>query len=188
MTVFQDITESRVPGCFLIRPWIRKDARGSFIKTFHAATFQSLGLETDFREDYYSISQKGVLRGMHFQRPPHQHAKLVYCAQGGILDAVVDLRSGTPGFGAHEVFNLSSENGCIVYVPAGVAHGFFVQSEEAITVYKVTTEYNPEADDGVRWDSCGIQWPSETPLLSPRDNSFRPLGEATGIFSGSLHE
>lgn len=175
--VFREISETTISGCYLLRPWLRKDERGSFVKTFHAAAFSELGLRTDFREDYYSTSKKGVLRGMHFQRPPQHHAKLIFCAKGRILDAIVDLRSGAH-FGAHESFQLSSENGLILYLPPGVAHGFYVVSQEAITVYKTTAEYCPRADDGVRWNSCGIRWPDESPLISTRDSNFPTLHEA----------
>jgi dTDP-4-dehydrorhamnose 3,5-epimerase len=186
VNVFQEIVETSIPGCRLIRPWRRADERGLFVKTFHAAAFEELGLETDFREDYYSVSRQGVLRGMHFQRPPHHHAKLVYCARGSILDAVVDLRWGSKSFGLYETFELSDENGCIVYVPPGVAHGFYALSQEVITIYKVTTEYSPEADDGVRWDSCGINWPSDAPIVSARDCSLPVLSNVKNLFECEL--
>jgi dTDP-4-dehydrorhamnose 3,5-epimerase len=126
---------------------------------------------------------------MHFQRPPHHHAKLVYCAHGCILDAVVDLRVDGGGFGNHLVVNLSSENGWVVYLPPGVAHGFYALSDEAVTVYKVTSEYSPESDDGVRWDSCGIAWPSDSPIVSDRDSNFPVLNDVKILWNRELgHE
>jgi dTDP-4-dehydrorhamnose 3,5-epimerase len=185
---FQEVIGTRIPGCYLIRPWRRHDERGLFVKTFHASAFRELGLEHNFRESYYSISRKGVLRGMHFQRPPSDHAKLVYCVTGTILDAFVDLRGGSGVFGAHECVELSAENGLVLYLPPGVAHGFYVLSDEAITVYHVAVEYDPVADSGVRWDTCGIPWPTASPILSVRDCNLPPLEEARDLFPSELND
>jgi dTDP-4-dehydrorhamnose 3,5-epimerase len=184
--VFQEVVKTSIPGCYVIRPWRHRDERGVFVKTFHAEAFRELGLETDFREDFYSVSRKGVLRGMHFQRPPYQQAKLVYCAKGSILDAVVDLRTDAQGFGVQETLELSEENGWVLYIPPGVAHGFYVLSDEAITAYSVTVEYCPEADSGVRWDSCGIAWPTNSPIISARDASLPPLDDVRNLFACEL--
>jgi dTDP-4-dehydrorhamnose 3,5-epimerase len=178
--------KTSIPGCYLIRPWRHQDDRGLFVKTFHAEWFREHGLETDFREDFYSVSRRGVLRGMHFQSPPYQHAKLVYCVKGRILDAVVDLRSDSQGFGLHEILELSDDNGWVLYLPRGVAHGFYVLSDEAITAYRVTSEYRPEADSGVRWDTCGIAWPNNSPIISARDSSLPPLEEVRNVFTCEL--
>jgi dTDP-4-dehydrorhamnose 3,5-epimerase len=186
VSVFQEFVRTSIPGCYLIRPWRHLDNRGLFVKTFHAEAFREHGLETDFREDFYSVSHKGVLRGMHLQSPPYHQAKLVYCAKGRILDAVVDLRSDSQGFGTQETLELSDENGWILYIPPGVAHGFYVLSDEAITAYRVTVEYCPEADGGVRWDSCGIAWPNSSPIVSARDMSLPPLADARNLFTGEL--
>lgn len=184
MAVFQEFAKTSIPGCYVIRPWRKSDNRGLFVKTFHAEAFREQGLETDFKEDFYSVSRKRVLRGMHFQSPPFQHAKLVYCIKGSIFDAVVDLRTDSEAFGLHETLELSDENGLVLYVPPGVAHGFYVLSEEAITVYSVTSEHCPEADAGVRWDSCGIAWPTDSPIISARDSSLPPL--ARNLFACEL--
>jgi dTDP-4-dehydrorhamnose 3,5-epimerase len=182
MKVFEELIATRIPGCYLIRPRCHDDDRGQFVKTFYAGAFEELGLESNFRESYYSVSRKGVLRGMHFHRPPHEHAKLVYCVKGRILDAFVDLRGDSQGFGLHESFEISAENRLIVYLPPGVAHGFYVLSDEAITVYSVAVEYNSEADSGVHWNSCGISWPTASPIISPRDANLAPLEEMRNLF------
>lgn len=182
MSAFEEIRETSIPGCYFMLPKIRHDSRGAFVKTFHANEFEKFGLNFQFRESYYSISQRGVLRGLHFQRRPNAHEKLVYCPSGLIFDVVVDLRRQSPTFGTHASFELSAENGAIVYMPAGVAHGFWVKSEAAITVYHVATEYAPEDDAGVRWDSCGIIWPGSCPLISERDASFPKLEEIGYLF------
>jgi dTDP-4-dehydrorhamnose 3,5-epimerase len=109
------------------------------------------------------------------------HAKLVYCAEGSIFDAVVDLRPGQR-FGHHESFQLSGGNAHILYLPVGVAHGFCVLSKTAMIVYNVTREYSPENDMGVRWDSCGIAWPVENPCISDRDHGFPALTEIGELF------
>ena len=179
--VFESVYSTSLPGVLLLKPRRHADQRGHFVKTFHASAFRELGLDTDFREQYYSVSHRGVLRGMHFQSPPMDHAKLVYCADGSIFDAVVDLRSDER-FGRHEEFQLSSENAHILYLPAGVAHGFCVISETAVTVYNVTKEYSPDNDSGVRWDSCGIAWPVENPCISERDRRLPAISEIGKLF------
>lgn len=174
--------ESKISGCFNITPNVLSDDRGSFVKTFHKEIFDEQGLESDFQEEYYSVSNRGVLRGMHFQTPPHEHAKLVYCISGHVMDAVIDLRSGSTTYGQYDVFDLKSDTANILYIPPGLAHGFYTISEQATLVYKVTTVYAPENDTGIRWDSAGIPWPDKNPLLSPRDQSFQKLDDFSSPF------
>jgi len=180
--VFEKIEETLIPGCYLIRPWRRTDERGLFVKTFHAETFRETGLQTDLREEYYSISHRGVLRGMHFQLPPYDHAKLVYCVKGCVLDAIVDLRRDAGGYGVQQTFELSDQNSLVLYIAAGVAHGFYTQSAEAVMVYNVTVEFQQDADSGVRWNSCGIEWPDDAPTVSARDSNLQLLSEAADVF------
>lgn len=148
------------------------DARGSFVKVFHADAFRELGLATEFTEEYYSHSHKGVIRGMHFQTPPADHAKMVYCVRGEVFDVVLDLRVGSPTYGQAATFVLSAEAGNYVYIPKGLAHGFCALSDTATLVYKVTTVYAPQSDAGVLWSSVDVDWPVETPILSERDARF----------------
>lgn len=164
-----------LPGYFEIQPRIFKDQRGSFIKTFHRDLFRERGLNIDWVEEYYSVSQKGVLRGMHFQLPPYDHEKLVYCTSGIVFDAVVDLRNGSPTFGQHVSITLSADMANMIYIPKGLAHGFYTLSEAATVMYKVATVYAPEHDTGIRWDSAGISWPSNDPIISDRDRKFIKL-------------
>ena len=149
-----------------------RDKRGLFVKTLHADAFSNLGLERNFAEEYYTFSLPRVLRGLHFQVPPYDHLKIVYCAQGEVMDAVVDLRRGSPTYGKHEIFRLSPEKGNMVYIPSGFAHGFYVTGIEALMVYKVTTIYSPEHDSGILWNSVGISWPDSAPILSEKDHNF----------------
>jgi dTDP-4-dehydrorhamnose 3,5-epimerase len=112
---------------------------------------------------------------MHLQTPPYDHDKLVYCLSGSAFDVVLDLRVGSPTFGCHESVVLDAQHGLAIYVPRGVAHGFCVHHGHALMGYLVTSSYAPGSDGGVRWDSAGIEWPIETPVLSARDAALEPL-------------
>lgn len=171
------IEDCGIPGLRLLRPRIVADARGRFVKLMHADFFAEQGLRSDFREQYYSVSTEAVIRGFHFQVPPMEHAKLVTCLAGRVMDVVVDIRRGSPWYGRHQVFDLSAESGSTLYIPAGCAHGFATLSASATLLYDVTSVYTPDCDTGIRWDSCGVAWPFAEPVLSPRDLGFRPLAE-----------
>lgn len=163
-----------IPGCLELRPTPHQDHRGRFVKAFHTPTFDALGLRTDFKEAFHSTSHAGVLRGMHFQIPPCQHAKLVTCLTGGILDVVLDLRRASPTFGQAVGVELSAETGALLYVPEGCAHGFLAR-EASLVHYSVTSEHAPDCDRGIRWDSFGFPWPVTEPILSARDQAFPAL-------------
>ena len=178
-----EIKPSTLAGCYELQPKAFDDARGRFVKVFHENAFAAQGLETAFVEEYYSVSHKNVIRGLHFQLPPMDHVKLVYCVQGEVLDAVVDLRVGSPTFGRHALFELSAAKANSVYIPKGMAHGFCVLSAQAIMVYKVGSVHAPAHDAGVRWDSAGIPWPTTDPVVSERDASFAPLAKFTSPFT-----
>jgi len=166
---------TKIPGCWEIAPDVRGDERGFFVKTFHEPTFAAKGLAVHYAEEFYSLSKRGVLRGLHFHAPPRAHAKLVHCPEGEILDAVVDLRRGSPAFGSHVLLEIDSKKRNMIYIPEGLAHGFCVRSAEALVVYKTTTPYSPEHDAGIRWDSAGIRWPDPSPIVSDRDGRFPAL-------------
>jgi dTDP-4-dehydrorhamnose 3,5-epimerase len=166
------LKKTKIPGCFQIEPRIHHDERGAFIKIFHKDIFLKYGLDINFAEEYYSVSYKGVLRGMHFQTPPMDHIKVVHCVSGEVLDAVIDLRKGSPMYGRFEMFNLNSKEGNMIYIPAGLAHGFYVVSDIAILMYKVTTVYSPKNDSGIRWNTLGIPWPNDNPIMSQRDSAL----------------
>lgn len=163
------LIETPIAGCYEIVQDSFSDARGKFVKTFHEDAFRTLGLKTDWREEYFSVSAKGVLRGMHFQLPPHEHAKLVTCLQGLAHDVVLDLRHGSPSFGCSHSWELSQDSARAIYIPAGVAHGFLSLSEGCLMYYKVTSIHAASADAGVHWDSFGHSWPVDHPILSDRD-------------------
>jgi dTDP-4-dehydrorhamnose 3,5-epimerase len=183
-----EIQKTLIPGCHEIHPKVFRDDRGSFVKTFHQDMFTSRGLNTTFAEEYYSVSYKNVLRGMHFQLPPMAHTKLVYCVLGEVLDVVVDLRVGSPTYGKCQKFELSADKANLVHIPPGLAHGFYVTSEIAIMMYKVSTVYAPNLDVGIRWDSIAFSWPKSDPIMSQRDQNFRTFAEFNSPFHYSPDE
>lgn len=166
------ISEIDIPGCFEILSRRLEDSRGIFVKTFHEGVFEAHGLEIEFSEEYYSKSYQNVLRGLHFQTPPYEHIKMVYCVSGTIFDVIVDLRVGSPTYGQYRIFELSDANARNLILAKGIAHGFYTLSQEAIVMYKVSTVYAPEYDTGILWSSLNIPWPTTSPVVSDRDNKF----------------
>ncbi|MEH7548332.1 MULTISPECIES: dTDP-4-dehydrorhamnose 3,5-epimerase family protein [Bacillaceae] len=166
------VQKTSIPGCYQLIPLHFKDHRGSFIKTFQQQEFAQNGLVNNFRESYYSISNQGTLRGLHFQVPPWDNIKLIYCIQGKVMDVVVDLRIGSPTYGKYEIFQLDCEKNRIIYIPSGLAHGFYVESGPAIMVYLSSREHSPQHDTGIRWNSLAIPWPNLNPILSKRDQQL----------------
>jgi dTDP-4-dehydrorhamnose 3,5-epimerase len=172
-----------LPGAYVLRPRIAADERGTFVKTFHLPTFEARGLRTDWQEEYYSSSVRGVIRGMHFQLPPADHAKLVFCVAGAVTDVVVDLRCGSPTEKQHRAVELSAESGLGLYIPTGCAHGFVSTSDTSTMWYKVTSVYAPEQDSGIAWDSIGFDWPVVAPFLSERDRGHTALNAFESPFT-----
>ena len=165
-----------LPGCFELCPRAFRDARGTFVKSYREDLFQTLGLRTDWREEFFTTSSLGVIRGMHFQVPPAQQAKLVTCIAGEALDVMLDLRPGAT-YGRWITLELSGEKGNAAYIPEGIAHGFLAKADGTTLHYKVTSLYSPGHDQGLRWDSFGFQWPEGEPLLSGRDEAFPAFAE-----------
>ena len=158
------------------------DARGTFVKTFHETTLKEAGINFDLKESYFSLSKKDVIRGMHFQLPPHHHSKIVFCPQGAILDVIIDLRKGSLTYGQHYAHELSAENHLAFFIPEGFAHGFKSLTDDAITYYLVSSEYSQQHDTGVRYDSIGFDWGVNSPVVSERDLGFVGLGEWESVF------
>lgn len=165
------LIEEPLPGLKLFRPFAFADSRGRFVKTFHENQLAGHGIEMQIREEFFSTSQAGVLRGMHFQLPPHDHQKIVFCLRGSVLDVVLDLRASSPSFGHSASFELSEENHHIAYIPSGFAHGFLSLKENSTMVYKTDTVYSQLHDTGVLWNSFGFEWPlnNSLPVISDRD-------------------
>lgn len=158
------------------------DERGSFVKTFHDTTLKDNGIDFQLKESYFSFSKKDVIRGMHFQTPPHQHAKIVFCPQGAILDVIIDLRKESASFGQYVATELSADNHKAYYIPEGFAHGFKSLTDDAITYYLVSSEYSQEHDTGVIYNSFGFDWETEQPIISARDLSFPSIKEFESPF------
>ena len=171
-----------IPGCYEIHPPVSNDERGSFVKTFNHELFVKHRLVTEWQEEYYTISRQRVLRGLHFQRPPHDHEKLVYCIDGVVLDVVVDLRVGSPAYGKHVMIELTADKANMIYIPRGLAHGFYVTTQSATMLYKVSTQYAQSHDTGILWNSAGIDWPDDNPVLSSRDQSFSTFNDFESPF------
>lgn len=171
-----------IPGLILVEPkWVADD-RGLFVKTFHELIWRKAGIHFVVQEEFYSTSRAGVLRGMHFQVPPRAHDKVVSCLHGEVLDVVLDLRVGSPTFGQWQSFKLSQENRHLLFIPAGLAHGFLARTEECLVHYKTSTTHSPEHDRGIRWDSFGMDWGKTVPLVSPRDAGFPTLADFESPF------
>ena len=177
-----DLRESAIAGCYEIRPKVFIDGRGQFVKVFQAEPFSRLNLVTDFREEFFTTSRQGVIRGLHFQAPPMDQTKMVYCVSGSALDVVVDLRVGSPTYGCFAQFELDADQPTCLYIPHGLAHGFCVLDASATLIYKVSKPYAPDCDDGIAWDSVGISWPVSEPILSERDRGLTPLADFRSPF------
>ena len=152
--------KTSIPDVYIIEPLVFGDHRGYFLESFNLEKFEeNIGL-IKFVQDNESKSSKGVLRGLHFQKPPFNQAKLVRCIEGKVMDVAVDIRKGSPTYGKHVAVELSGENKRQLFVPRGFAHGFSVLSESAVFAYKVDNTYAPESDSGIRYDDkeLSIDW------------------------------
>jgi len=158
-------------GVYVVENFTVRDFRGIFIKSFHEEQLKQIGFIGTFKESYYSQSTKNVVRGMHFQKPPNDHEKLVYVTEGTILDVILDLRLESKTYLEYITVELTAF-GSSVFIPKGCAHGFATISDTATVVYNVSSVYNPISDSGVLWNSFGFNWPIEKPILSERDQSF----------------
>jgi dTDP-4-dehydrorhamnose 3,5-epimerase len=169
-----------IPAVILVSARAFADDRGYFVETYKRSDFVQGGIPEAFVQDNCSRSRRGVLRGLHFQKDPSAQGKLVSVIRGRIYDVAVDLRHGSPSFGRWVGAELSSENHHLLYVPAGFAHGFCTLSDDADVVYKVTAEYAPADDRGIRWNDpvIGVDWPIDEPLLSPKDAALPNLDRA----------
>lgn len=170
-----------IPGVYEIQPKVFEDARGLFVKIFQASDFEKAGLDSVFAEEFYSVSKPNVIRGMHFQLPPHAHSKLVYCTEYKVLDVVLDLRKGD-SYGKVLTLELDAEKRNMLYIPVGCAHGFLSYDKQATMVYHVSCEHHPEYDVGVLWNSFGYEWGCDNPVVSIRDAHFDAFNQFVSPF------
>ncbi len=182
------VIETEIPGALILEPVIHRDARGYFTETYNAARYREAGIDAVFVQDNESLSQKGVLRGLHWQASPWSQAKLVRVIRGAVWDVAVDIRRGSPTFGRFVAVTLSAENGLQFYVPRGFAHGFLVLEDDTLFSYKCDNPYHPEAERGMKFDdpALAIPWPRlDAPrLLSPKDERHPPLAEIESVALG----
>ena len=167
---------TQLPGVYTIGLNQLKDERGVFVKTYNEDVFKSeTGAALNWRESFYSVSKKNVIRGMHFQTPPFDNTKIVYVAAGKIRDVVLDIRRSSPAFGRHIAVELSADRVDAIYIPAGCAHGFLSLTDNATVIYLQTSVYSAQHDKGILWSSFGMNWGVTDPVLSPRDRAFPAL-------------
>ena len=168
-----EIIKTPIEGLLLIEPRVFSDARGYFIETYNEQRYREAGIDTVFVQDNQSCSSYGVVRGLHFQKPPFSQAKLVTCTLGRVLDVAVDLRAGSKTYGQWFAAELSEENHRQFYIPRGFAHGFSVLSERAVFAYKCDNFYHPESEGGILLSDpdLAIDWriPEEQRILSEKD-------------------
>ena len=172
-----EFEKTPIEGLFVVRNFQASDDRGCFVKTFNMSLFKENEIEFCSAESYYSKSKLNVIRGMHFQTPPHDHQKLVYVTSGRILDVVVDLRSNSSTYQKCFSIELSENNATSLFLPKGIAHGFLSLSENTTTVYNVSSVYEMNSDSGIRYDSFGFDWGIENPIVSERDQNFMSMDE-----------
>lgn len=182
-----NVIKTEIDGVLILEPRVFGDNRGYFFESFNAKDFkEATGLDVNFVQDNESMSSYGVMRGLHFQLPPHTQAKLLRCVRGKVLDVAVDLRKGSPTYGKHVAVELSEDNHRQFFIPKGFAHGFSVLSDTAVFQYKCDDFYAPQADGGISIldDSLGIDWkiPVDKALLSEKDKKHPLLKDFDSPF------
>ena len=177
-----DVIRTALPGVLVIQPKVFADDRGFFLETYSAIRFQQAGLPEHFVQDNHSRSRAGVLRGLHYQEPNAQ-GKLVRCTRGAVWDVAVDIRRGSPDFGKWFGLELTEENGTMLWIPPGFAHGFCATVDDTDVIYKCTTVYDGPSDRGIAWNdpALAIAWPIREPLLSPKDAAAPRLADAVTL-------
>lgn len=182
-----EVIKTEIDGVVIIEPRIFKDARGYFFESYSQREFEEKIGKIDFCQDNESMSSYGVMRGLHFQRPPFTQSKLVRCVKGRVLDVAVDIRKESPTYGKHVAVELTEDNHRQFFVPRGFAHGFAVLSDVAVFQYKCDNFYHPEADGGISIldDSLGIDWrlPTDKAILSEKDTKHELLKDFDSPFS-----
>lgn len=174
--------ETGFDGLYVLEFFSAGDARGGFVKTLQAEQFAENGLEANFKESFYSTSHRGVLRGMHFQLPPHDHTKLVYCNTGKLVDVVLDIRKESKTYGKVFSIELNAERAQGLYIPSGFAHGFEVLEDNTMMTYLVSSVHQPSHDAGILFSSIPYQWQLKQPILSERDQQFGNLNDFVSPF------
>ena len=166
------IIETEIEGVLIIESFSSSDNRGNFTKTYNNDFLKKAELCFNIKESYFSISKKDVIRGMHFQLPPHDHEKFVYVVKGGVMDVILDMRKKSKTYGKAIAIELNDSNHRSIYIPKGLAHGFKSIEDNTIMIYNVSTVYSMEADYGIKFDSIDFNWNIDKPIISDRDKSL----------------
>lgn len=179
-----EIEESYLKGLFVIKPKVFEDPRGYFFESYNKNSFKEAGLDLSFVQDNQSLSQKGVLRGMHFQNPPYAQGKLVRVINGSVYDVAVDIRKNSPTYGKWFGLELTEKNKWMMYIPEGFAHGFLTLQDNTVFSYKCTNFYNKAAEDCLLWNDkdININWNVLNPLLSEKDIQGKFLKDFESLF------
>jgi len=179
-----EITETFLKGLFVIKPKVFEDARGYFYESYNNSVFEKAGLNLNFVQDNQSLSQKGVLRGLHFQNAPFAQGKLVRVITGSVFDVAVDIRKKSPTYGKHFGLELTEINKTMMYIPEGFAHGFVTLQDNTIFSYKCTNYYNKASEDCLLWNDSdiGIKWNVNQPLLSDKDKEGKKFKDFISLF------
>lgn len=181
-----DKIETGIQGLCAIQPRVFEDERGHFFEAHNAEKFDAIGIESCVKQINQSFSRKGVLRGLHFQAPPHDQSKLVRCIRGRLFDVAVDIRRGSPTYGKWYGTELSVENRRMLYVPSGFAHGFYAITDCELVYLCGLSAYNKGSEGGLRYDDpdLGIRWPLDgEPVVNERDRNFPALSELESLFT-----
>lgn len=179
-----EVIETKIKDLLIIKPRVFADARGYFFESYNETVFKQNGINANFVQDNQSLSNTGVLRGLHFQAPPFEQGKLVRVITGAVLDVAVDIRKNSPTYGEHVAMELTEENKTMFYIPPGFAHGFLTLRDNTIFSYKCTNVYNKASEGCVLWNDkdININWNISNPILSEKDLVGTPLTEFTSPF------
>jgi dTDP-4-dehydrorhamnose 3,5-epimerase len=179
-----EILPTPIPDLLIIQPKVFEDERGYFFESYSKALFEKNGIHVDFIQDNQSLSQKGVLRGLHFQNPPFAQAKLVRVIKGAILDVAVDIRKNSPTYGKHFDIELDENSKTMLWIPAGFAHGFLTLANDTIFSYKCSNVYNKASEDCILWndETIAINWRITDPILSDKDKQGKSFNEFSSEF------
>jgi len=179
-----EVIETNLKGVLVLKPKVFNDARGYFFESYNRNLFLQAGLDLNFVQDNQSLSQKGVLRGLHFQNNPHAQGKLVRVITGAVYDVAVDIRKSSPTYGQWFGMELNEENKWMMYIPEGFAHGFATLRDNTIFSYKCTNFYNKASEDCLLWNDpqIGINWNLENPLLSEKDLQGKLIKDFVSLF------
>lgn len=173
-----EIIKTDLEGLVVIQARVFEDERGFFFESYNKKVLAEQGFEETFVQDNLSKSQKGVLRGLHFQKPPHAQGKLIQVIKGAVIDVAVDIRKDSPSYGKHFSIELNEQNKTQLFVPAGFAHGFLTLKDETIFSYKCTDFYHPESEAALKWNDpdLNIDWSVSDPIISEKDKKAQSFG------------